>query len=150
MNEAIDEKTRKLLERTVVWDSHACMPLRPADQSFLPQLARVRASGVNLVSLNVACDFGPPDVGFSMLAAFRSWVASRSQDYILADTVSDIEAAKRNGKLAVVFDIEGGKAVEPHPGLVEVFYKLGVRTMLLAYNRNNRLGGEDARIRIPD
>jgi membrane dipeptidase len=55
--------------------------------------------------------------------------------------VADIEAAKRDGKLAVAFDIEGGRAVEAHPGLVEIFYRLGVRWMLIAYNKNNRLGG---------
>jgi membrane dipeptidase len=55
--------------------------------------------------------------------------------------VADIEAAKRDGKLAVCFDIEGGRAVEAHPGLVEIFYRLGVRWMLIAYTKNNRLGG---------
>jgi membrane dipeptidase len=44
-------------------------------------------------------------------------------------------------KLAVFFDLEGGNAVEKHPGLVTLFYELGVRWMLLAYNRNNALGG---------
>jgi membrane dipeptidase len=41
----------------------------------------------------------------------------------------------------VVFDIEGGNAVADNPGLVEVFYRLGVRWMLFAYNKNNKLGG---------
>jgi membrane dipeptidase len=40
-----------------------------------------------------------------------------------------------------MFDIEGGNAVAAHPGLVEIFYRLGVRWMLFAYNRNNKLGG---------
>jgi membrane dipeptidase len=31
--------------------------------------------------------------------------------------------------------------VETHPGLVEIFYRLRVRWMLIAYNKNNRLGG---------
>jgi len=40
-----------------------------------------------------------------------------------------------------VFDIEGGKTVETDPKLVGEFYRLGVRWMLIAYNRNNKLGG---------
>jgi membrane dipeptidase len=76
-----------------------------------------------------------------MLASFRNWIARHSDEYLLAQTVADIEAAKREGKLAVCFDIEGGRAVEAHPGLVEIFYRLGVRWMLIAYNKNNRLGG---------
>jgi membrane dipeptidase len=137
----MDEYTAALLRSTVVWDNHACMPLRPADETFLPQLARYKAAGVNVVSLNVYFDIYPPDTVFLMLAAFRSWIGRHADDYVVAGTVADIEAARREGKLAIVFDVEGGRAVEAHPGLVEVLYRLGVRWMLLAYNKNTRLGG---------
>lgn len=141
MNELISPATTEMLKRTILWDNHACMPLRPHDPSFLPQLARHRSAGVTLVSLNVYFDIFPPETAFTMLAAFRQWIAGHADEYVLAETVADIEAAKSDGKLAVVFDIEGGRAVEPHPGLVEAFYRLGVRWMLLAYNKNNNLGG---------
>jgi membrane dipeptidase len=117
------------------------MPLRPEDESFLPQLARHKAAGVTLVSLNVSFDMFSPDTAFPMLASFRHWIRQHPQDYVLAETVADIEGAKRDGRLAIMFDIEGGRAVEPHPGLVEIFYRLGVRWMLIAYNKNNKLGG---------
>lgn len=141
MNAETSDQLRLLLERTIVWDGHACMPLRPEDETFLPQLARHKASGVNLVSLNVYFDMYPPETAFAMIAAFRRWIARHPKDYVLAQQVSDIEKAKKDQKLAVVFDIEGGRAVESHPGLVEVFYRLGVRWMLIAYNKNNLLGG---------
>ena len=137
----ISERTRALLNRTLLWDNHACMPLRPQDETFLPQLARHREAGVSLVALNVTFDAFPATKAFEMLASFRSWIAAHGADYVLASSVADIETAKRDGKLAVVFDIEGGRAVEAHPGLVEIFYRLGVRWMLIAYNKNNRLGG---------
>jgi len=137
----VSTKTSELISRTVLWDNHSCMPLRPEDESFLPQLARHKAAGVCLVSLNVSFDLEPPEKAFDLLAAFRHWIGRHPEDYVLAETVADIKAAKRDGRLAVVFDIEGGRAVEPHPGLVEVFYRLGVRWMLIAYNRNNKLGG---------
>jgi membrane dipeptidase len=76
-----------------------------------------------------------------MLASFRHWVARHPERYTLAETIADVERAKRTGRLAIAFDLEGGRAVEAHPGLVEVFYRLGVRWLLLAYNKNNRLGG---------
>jgi membrane dipeptidase len=137
----IADQTKGLLQQTILWDNHACMPLRPEDDSFLPQLARHKSAGVSLVILNVCFDMYSPETAFTMLAAFRLWIARHPDDYVLAQTVADIEVAKRDGKLAVVFDIEGGKAVEAHPGLVEIFYRLGVRWMLIAYNKNNRLGG---------
>ena len=137
----ISTDTHELITRTLLWDNHSCMPLRPEDDSFLPQLARHRAAGVTLVSLNVSFDLLPPEAAFAMLASFRHWIADHPEDYVLAETTADIEAAKRDGRLAVMFDIEGGRAVESHPGLVEIFYRLGVRWMLFAYNRNTRLGG---------
>ena len=137
----ISRRAHDLLQRTLVWDNHACLPLRPLDETFLPQITRHKAAGVSLVSLNVYFDACAPESAFSMLAALRHWVARHPDDYVLATTVADIEGAKDRGQLAIMFDIEGGRAVEAHPGLVEVFYRLGVRWMLLAYNHNNRLGG---------
>src|SRR5688572_15603805 len=99
----VSERTRQLMNRTLMWDNHACMPLRPNDESFLPQLARHRAAGVNLVALNVTFDAFPSTMAFEMLASFRSWIAAHGADYVLAESVADIETAKRDGKLAVVF-----------------------------------------------
>lgn len=132
---------RQLLSAATVWDNHACMPLRYNDPTFLPQLERYKKTGVNVVSLNIGFDLEPLESLFLMLASFRSWVNSHNDEYVLANTVEDIERAKSANQLAIVFDIEGGKAVEGHIGLVEVFYTLGVRWMLLAYNKNNKLGG---------
>lgn len=137
----ISATTATLLKKTTVWENHACMPLRPGDVTFLPQLERVRQSGIDVISLNVSFDAVDPNDSFLMLATFRNWIAKNGEHYVLATTVADIEAAKAQGKLAVFFDIEGGNAVAAHPGLVEVFYRLGVRWMLFAYNRNNKLGG---------
>jgi len=137
----VSDQAERLLKRTILWDNHVCMPLRSDADIFLPQLARHKAAGVSLVALNVSFDVHPPETAFTMLALFRRWVLQHAEDYLLAETAADIERAKQDGKLAVVFDIEGGRAVERHPGLVEIFYRLGVRWMLIAYNRNNRLGG---------
>lgn len=141
MSSIISDKTSALLSKTVVWDNHACMPLRPGDTAFLRQLERARAAGINLVSLNVSFDVLDPLEAFLVLATFRHWVRERKEHYQLVDTVEDIELAKAQGRLAITFDIEGGNAVAAHPGLVEIFYRLGVRWMLIAYNRNNALGG---------
>lgn len=141
MIDTVSEQTKRLIERTVLWDNHACMPLRHDDDTFLPQLARHKNAGINLVILNICFDIHPPETGFLILASFRRWIDLHADDYVVVQTVEDISRAKNEGKLAVAFDIEGGKAVEGHPGLVEIFYRLGVRWMLIAYNRNNQLGG---------
>lgn len=131
---------RDVLDRSLVWDNHACMPLRPADKSFLPQIARHKAAGASVVILNVSCDC-EPQYPFEMIESFRSWLGARPAEYIVGAGVADIERAKREGKLAVFFDIEGGMPVQDDPAIVARLYELGVRWMLLAYNRNNKLGG---------
>ena len=134
-------RLEKLLAEAVVWDNHACMPVRAGDVSFLDDLERHRQSGVSFVSLNVSFDHFPWHFGFKMLATFRSWIQRRPERYLLVDRVSDIHRAKREGKLGVAFDLEGAVAVDDLPELVEPYAALGVKWMLIAYNRNNRVGG---------
>jgi membrane dipeptidase len=133
-------RASEVLQRSIVWDNHACMPLRPDDEQFLPQLERHWAAGATVVVLNVSCDCEPASP-FAMIESFRTWLAARPERYVLGASVADIDRAKREGKLAVFFDMEGGIPVQDDPETVSRLYALGVRWMLLAYNRNNRLGG---------
>jgi membrane dipeptidase len=130
-----------LLSRSLVWDNHACMPLRYDDDSFLPQLERFRLAGVNAISLNVG--FGEQSIGdhIRMLAHFRSWLGQRPDQYRIVEDVSDLTVAKQTNRLAVCFDIEGMKAIGNQLSLVRLFYDLGVRSMVIAYNQNNAAGG---------
>jgi membrane dipeptidase len=130
-----------VLRNALVWDDHGCMPLRPDDTSFLPQLARYARAGVNVVSLNVGFDAVPWENTVRMLAQFRHWVRQHADDFVLIQSVDDVLRAKAEGKLGVTFDIEGGCALADQLSMVELYYELGVRWMLVAYNRNNALGG---------
>ncbi len=38
-------------ESSLVWDNHGCLPLRPLDEAFLPQLELYRSSGVGRVTI---------------------------------------------------------------------------------------------------
>lgn len=142
MSEVEYNHARSLIKESLVWDMHACMPLRPGDGAFLDQLDRAHRSGVNAICLNVG--FGPQSLQehLRMLAWFRQWLGERPDRYLLANGIADIDAARRDGKLAVMFDIEGmGPLDGGDDGLVAVFRELGVAWMLIAYNRNNAAGG---------
>jgi len=130
----------RVLADSLVWDNHGCMPLM-TKPDFLPQLSRYRAAGVNMVSLNVTYDIYPWHHGLRMLAYFRAWLAARPDDFAIVRTVADVVEAKCAGKLAVSFDIEGACAIDDELSLIDLYYELGVRWMLMAYNRNNRAGG---------
>ena len=131
-----------LLHNSIVWDNHGCMPVaRPHDTSFLPQLQRYRAAGVSAVMLNVGFgDMGIED-HIRTLASLRHWIKARPDEYLLLCSADDVDLAHATGRLAVGFDIEGANAVADQPSLVSLYYDLGVRWMLLAYNTSNRVGG---------
>jgi len=137
----ISDPCRKFMTDTLVWDNHQCMPLRPDDESFLPELERCKASGVDVVSLNVSFDCLPWENGIKLLATMRRWLKQRPDQYLLVERPEDILRARVEDKLAVTFDIEGGLALDEHLPMVQLYYDLGVRWMLLAYNSNNALAG---------
>ena len=130
-----------LINNSLTWDNHGCMPLRPNDFSFLDQLQRYKKSGFNIVALNVGFDAVPFELTFQMLAHFRHWLIEHDDDYLLINGVKDIERARSEDKLGVFFDIEGAAAIRDQISLIDFFYGLGVRWMSIAYNLNNRVGG---------
>lgn len=138
---SVEQRAAALPADALVWDNHGCMPLRPADDGFLPQLQRYREAGVNVVSLNVGFDGLPWENTLRVLAHFRRWISRRPDAYALVRGVADVERAKAANQLAITFDIEGGSALGGQLDMVSLYYELGVRWMLIAYNRNNELGG---------
>jgi membrane dipeptidase len=136
----LDGRAKDLMSRTLVWDNHGCLPLR-ADDSFLPQLERYRRAGVNVVSINVGFANTPLIEHLRVLSFMRRWIASRPDAYRLIGSVGDVEDCSQSGKLGVTFDIEGMCPVQDDLSFVQTFYELGVRWMLVAYNRNNKAGG---------
>lgn len=136
----IRARAQSLLRSSLVWDNHTCLPLRP-DDTFLPQIERYRRAGVNIVSINVGFGTTPWTECLRVISYMRRWFAVRSDMYRLISTVQDVHQCKHDGKLGVAFDIEGMYPVQEDTGLVQTFYELGVRWMLIAYNRNNAAGG---------
>lgn len=132
---------QQFLKRTLVWDNHGCMPLRPGDTSFLPQLSRYHQANVDVVLLNVGFDATPLEHDIKVLAMFRRWIRDHSENYRLIQTVEDIDRAHVEGKLAIGFNLEGFNALDGNVDMVSLYYDLGVRWMLVAYNRNNLGGG---------
>jgi membrane dipeptidase len=132
---------RQLIDTTPVWDHHACMPLRPLDPSFLPQLARHKAAGFDAVTVNVGFGEQGPAEHLRMLAALRHWLLARPDEYLLLQDADDVERARSTHRLAVGFDIEGANAIGDQLSLIQMYHDLGVRWMLMAYNVPNRAGG---------
>ena len=135
----ISEQAQEIHERALVWDTHACFPLKP--NSDLTDLKRYKQSGVNFVSLNIGMDMDSFENVIQVLAGFRNHLAAHPEEYVLALTVKDILDAKASGRLAVAFDLEGSEPLLGNINLISFYYDLGVRQMLLAYNKDNRASG---------
>lgn len=125
----------------VVWDNHACAPLRPGDVEFLPTLDRYRKAGFTNVMLNVGFAEAPAEQQLAMLATFRDWLSARPDQYALISTADDIRRAAADGRLSVGFDIEGMALLEGQLDLMATLYERGVRWMSITYNKNNAVGG---------
>lgn len=130
----------ELIRNTIVWDNHSCMPLRAEDE-FLPQLSRHRQSGHTVVCLNVGYDPMTFENNIRVIAHFRHWIRQHPEELILVESVADVHEARRSGRLGVCFDLEGTVALGDQLSMVELYYDLGVRWMLMAYNKKNSVGG---------
>jgi membrane dipeptidase len=123
----------------LVWDAHACLPLHP--DADLTALRRHKDAGASFVSVNVGMDMNPIEQIVTVIASFRAQIRRHPELFVAVETVLDVDRAKREGRLAVAFDLEGGLPLCGRPETVQLFHDLGVRQIHLAYNRNNALGG---------
>ena len=136
----LSETAQSLVATSLVWDNLGCMPLRPLDEEFLPQLELYRSAGMDEVFLNIGFGEQSIEEHLRMLAHFRHWIAARPERYVLIRTIGDIRRARDTGRLAIAFDIEGANGIGDQLSLISLYYDLGVRWMLVAYNRRNRAG----------
>ena len=141
MNTTHAGKAAALMRSALVWDNHTCLPLRPKDTSFLPQLQRVRDTGIDAVTVNIGMDLTTRAEHLAMLESFERWVSAHQDEYVVVHNFTEIEAAREAGKLAIAFDLEGMALLDDDIELIEKLRSRGALWMLVAYNRNNRAGG---------
>ncbi len=88
-----------------------------------------------------------PTVGGSELAGatlrnLGRWInlIERDDRFRLVKSADDIQAAKDEGTLGIIFHFQGTEPIEDDLDLVSAYQKLGVRMIQLAYNVKNRVG----------
>jgi membrane dipeptidase len=114
------------------------LPWGPGFENQDTTLPRYPASGVDFVSLTVGHDAWGLGATIHHMADVKARLRAESDKYVFVESVDDILQAKAEGKLAVGFHFQGTEALEGDKNLIEVFYDLGVRHLLLAYNQKNR------------
>ena len=133
----MSEAARSLVRDALVWDN--TLPWGPsyADADTLP---RFHAAGIDLISLSVMGPEAMLDGTVRQIARVRAAIRAQPDRLVLCGTADDILAAKAAGKLGVVFNLQETAMLENRIEMVQAYYDLGVRHMLLAYNARNAVG----------
>jgi len=133
----IEPETRSLYEESLVWDMTLPWVEGYADEEVT--LPRFKSAGIDLVSLTVN-DFPGSIRGTTNQI---SWVKSQTKKHgsmRLISNADDIVAAKESGELALTLNLQETNPLERSLDMVQIYYDLGVRHMLLAYNQKNFVG----------
>lgn len=122
----------------LAWEQHCCLPVK-ADCDIAP-LDRYRQIGVSYVSVNAG--FAPHGIAESIpvLSSWRRQILRAPDSFELVGSAEEIAAAQLAGKLVVGFDLEDTNPLGGHVSMVQTYYDLGVRSMLLTYNSENLAG----------
>ena len=67
-------------------------------------------------------------------------IRDNSEKLSLVTSVSDIYAAKSNNKLGIIFHFQGSTPIETDLNNLEIYHRLGIRILQLAYNVRNFIG----------
>jgi len=77
------------------------------------------------------------------MASINSWrrqIVLSSEPFTLVSTVEDMLAAQQQGRLVVGFDLEDTNPLGGEIAMIQAYYDLGVRSMLMTYNTENLAG----------
>ena len=136
----VSPEAARLHKDAHVWDMMLPWGYQDNVESKHRMVEHATGYGYTLASLTVSVDWHGLDGAIKAIAGERAYFLANPDKFVLVEQFADIEAAKRDGKLAIIFHFQGTNPVESDLNMVETYYKLGVRHMLMAYNIKNAVG----------
>jgi len=118
-----------------------------------PDVAIMRSGGVTckVYQVGVDVEIGPEylqsanrrdgwtERSFAALNEARHAIGADPDELLLALTAADVKQAKRDGKIAILLGVEGGKLLEGNLDKLHEFHKLGLRELQLRWAVPNQL-----------
>src|ERR1017187_3368835 len=144
------QKAREIHRNAIVIDLHADTPQRLLDERIdwgqrLPyghlDIPRMKEGGLGaeFFAIWVEPKYAPHYLARAMALIDAAYAAVEKypQDIAIATTAADIRRWHAGGKIAALLAVEGGHAMEDDLGVLNIFYRLGVRYMTLTWANNN-------------
>lgn len=128
----------ELLRDALVWDN--TLPWGPGYADEDETLPRFHRAGADLISLTVMGPEAGLDGTLRQIARVRAHIAARPDRLALCGSAAEVRAAKASARLGLVFNLQETEMLEGCLEMVQAYYDLGVRHMLLAYNARNKVG----------
>jgi membrane dipeptidase len=145
---AISREARALHRRAIVLDANLGPPawydFKPPgwdDAQVTPDTVdSVRRSGLTAMKLTVGGFNAPFEDTLAEIAAVQRLIEGRTDLFMQIRRAEEIDAAKRTGKLGIIFSFESAAALEDKLDRINLFRALGVRVMQLSYNMPSAFG----------
>lgn len=110
-----------------------------------PRMIRdAKESGITSVIMTIGYIFGNGDPYEFTKKDIQQWdecLSKNSADILKVLSATDIEQAKSDGRIGLVYAFQNAEAFGTRPERVAEFASLGVRVMQMTYNGQNLLGG---------
>jgi membrane dipeptidase len=145
LSELEEKRAISLHEQSIVILMHDHLPITD-------DITKMQAGGVTAKVYNLICDVKISGDFRASANQYEGWAKralvqidqaiteiEADNNVLLALTAGDIEKAKREGKIAILFGSEGGKLLEGELSLLRNFYRLGLRELQLTWAFENQI-----------
>lgn len=135
---SISPEAADLYRRVLVLDANCAPPGITGDLPIAQSaLDMARKSGVSVIKLTMGgINANLPDT-VDEIAYFQRMIEVHEAYYLQVRVPADMERAKREGKMGIIFSFESADMLEGNLERIELFRGLGVRVMQLSYNRKS-------------
>lgn len=132
----------KLYGDSFIFDANALASIgslhRRSNQENITRV--IRESGVTALKATLGGATGGFEEAVADIAAAEQLMEKRADLFLKIRTAPDLDRAKKEQKLGVIYSFESAAMLEDKIDRVELFRELGVRVMQLNYNRRTPFG----------
>lgn len=140
VSESLKGDATNLLQDSIVWDMTMPWGTWGRDDLKIAALNRLEKAHYTVTSLTLGGDDADTVIAMRSIAEERARIRNSDGRFILIESVDDVERCHREKKLGISFHFQGTVPAGRDLNLIEVYYKLGIRHMLMAYNQKNFVG----------